>query len=74
MEDCMRPYINTTSILLIEITSLYNTYEVYVGFCDIIIKVVHRGDGTSHIIMRHLQAILLILVVFLQSLRKILYQ
>ena len=49
-------------------------YEVYVGFYDIIIKVVHRGDGISHIIMRHLQAILLILAVFLQNLRRVLYQ
>jgi len=49
-------------------------YEVYVGSCDIIIKAVLRGDGIFHIITRHLQATLLILVVFLQNLRRALYQ
>jgi len=61
-------------ILFVEIMSLYNMYEVYVGSCDIIIKVVLRGDGIFHIITRHLQATLLILVVFLQSLKRALYQ
>lgn len=49
-------------------------YEVYAGFCDIIIKAVHRGDGIFHTIMRHLQAILLISVVSLQNLRRVLLQ
>jgi len=74
VEDYVRLHINAGSTLLVEITSLYNTCEDYVGSCDIIIKVVRRGDGTFHIIMHHLQAILLILVVFLQNLRRTLYQ
>jgi len=49
-------------------------YEVYVGYYDIIIKVAHHGDGIFHIITRHLRVILSISVVFLQNLKRTLYQ
>ncbi|XP_029164343.1 uncharacterized protein LOC114935633 isoform X2 [Nylanderia fulva] len=63
--------LNLTHLLItlplgIYITALYNTYVVYVGSGDIIIKVAQqglRGDGISLIAMHRLQAIVLTSVV-----------
>lgn len=60
--------------LFAEITLLCNTYEVYVGFYDIIIKAARHGGGIFRTITRHLQVTSSISAVFLQNLKRALYQ